>query len=105
MGLERGTGLDRTKRMRNETPKHRRRRLARADLRAETITAGLTDCVIRWEGVCTGTFDGWHHLHKLSHGGSDDPSNMIRACNPCNSAVEDHPTEARQRGWVKQESE
>lgn len=49
---------------------------------------------------CTHWPEGRHHLRKRSAGGSDDPSNLLLSCNPCNGWVEDHPALAREAGLV-----
>ena len=81
--------------------KQQRRQRYRAQKRREAIGAGLTDCVIQWAPFCRGTFDGWHHLRKVSQGGDDSEANMVRSCNQCNLQIEDQPTEAERRGWVQ----
>ncbi len=103
-GLQQGSGLTRTPMSRKPSAKQTKRARNRALLRKGVIEEGLTDCEIRWENVCTGRFDGWHHLQKLSQGGSDSLLNMVRACNPCNGKIEDEPLEARRRGWVRSDS-
>jgi 5-methylcytosine-specific restriction endonuclease McrA len=86
--------------MKRESKKQAARRRKLSAQRKRAIENGLTQCQIRWEGVCTGQHDGWHHLQKKSAGGSDEMSNLVLACNACNTAIEDNPTEAREKGWV-----
>ena len=50
---------------------------------------------------CFGPVNG-HELVKRSAGGSIvDPGNVVLLCNAHNTAVEDHPKEARRLGLVK----
>lgn len=50
---------------------------------------------------CSQRAQGLHELRKRSAGGSlTNRSNLLRACNPCNTWVEDHPTQARELGLV-----
>lgn len=59
--------------------------------------------------VCTNWSTEIHHVVKTSHGGALHPGPkadrqgqvFMASCQPCNRYVEDHPLEARQRGWVK----
>ena len=91
------------KQVRPVSLKRARRMRALAAKRRIAMCAGITRCHIKWEGVCTGNFDGWHHLRKLSQGGTDDATNLVPACNPCNDEIENQPTEAERRGWVIRE--
>lgn len=65
----------------------------RADLRARYPFCGIAS------PVCTTYTEGLHERRKQSAGGSlVKPANLVPACNPCNSWVEDNPTEARSLG-------
>jgi 5-methylcytosine-specific restriction endonuclease McrA len=92
--LRRGSGL------RAESTKQAQRRRTLSALRKRAVANGATQCVVQWPDVCTGAHQGWHHLKKKSAGGGDEASNLVLCCNACNGAIEDHPAEARERGWV-----
>ena len=76
---------------------------------SQELRASVGRCQIGWDSVCTGQPDGIHHVIKRSAGGALFPSEaadkqgqvFMVACNPCNTAVEDHPKEARERGLSK----
>lgn len=56
-------------------------------------------CWIR-SPVCTGWAEHWHELVGRSQEGSiTDRRNLCAACRWCNGWIEDHPAEARSRGW------
>ena len=88
------------KRMKRESTKQAARRRKLSALRKRAIENGLTQCQIRWEGVCTGQHEGWHHLKKRSAGGDDSETNIVLSCNACNGMVEDEPAAARRRGLI-----
>ncbi len=49
--------------------------------------------------VCTGRADGLHHLVKRSPKNFTQRSNLLRACNMCNSFIENNPLLAIEKGW------
>lgn len=50
---------------------------------------------------CRGRIEGLHELRKRSAGGSlVNPDNLVPACNPCNTWVEDNPDDAHVLGLV-----
>lgn len=58
-------------------------------------------CQLRFDDNCTVVATCVHELRKKSQGGSDtDRANCKTSCGYCNGAVEDHPTEAHERGFV-----
>jgi len=87
-----------------------KRRRANANYRkfAQSKRKGVGRCELG-SPVCRYTPDGIHHVIKLSQDGALMPGAKAVAqgqifmvsCNPCNGWVEDHPKEARERGWVK----
>ncbi len=76
---------------------------------SKALRAAFPTCQIRWGTICTGQTQGVHHVIKLSHAGALRPGPLadaqgqvfIAACNPCNSAVEQYPIDARLSGLVK----
>lgn len=90
--------------MKRESPRQRKRRATRRQLaRAleRSLGEGVVYCVVGWPGVCRTWAEGWHHLRKLSQGGTDDPRNLVPCCNACNLRIEDDPLKARELGWVR----
>ena len=84
-------------------PMSSKRRRVNAERRRNMLAAFGSEpqCRVRWDDRCTGRADSVHELKKRSALGSiTDPANCVPCCNPCNSAIEDHPLEARRRGWV-----
>lgn len=58
-------------------------------------------CEIRFDANCTGRSTCVHEKRKRSQGGSLlDRVNLMASCANCNSAVEDNPVEAHDRGFV-----
>lgn len=58
-------------------------------------------CQLRFDENCTIVATCVHELRKKSQGGSDtDRANCKTSCAYCNGAVEDHPIEAHERGFV-----
>ena len=52
-----------------------------------------------YRAICQGTADACHERKKRSAGGSTiDPVNLMSACNPCNTWVEDNPPIAGELG-------
>lgn len=41
-------------------------------------------CRLQFQGVCTTVATTVDHVVAKVHGGSDDPSNLVAACHPCN---------------------
>lgn len=57
-------------------------------------------CEIKAEG-CTGIAQGLHHVQKRSAKNLLDRNNLKRACNHCNTWIEQHPLEAIEMGVSK----
>jgi hypothetical protein len=75
-------------------------RTQRRPLVAEILEERPT-CEIRFDENCTGRATCLHEKRKRSQGGSLlDRANLMASCAYCNSAVEDHPIEAHERGFV-----
>ena len=83
-----------------------KRRAALPARRAFTATLPR-DCEIRSES-CWGRATSWHEKIKRSHGGVIVPGPKADAqgqvffasCSPCQTAVEDYPAWARERGFA-----
>lgn len=78
-----------SKRNYDENPERREANLRRVKARK---LAGLANLVAYWESrgiplecfYCRGPFEHIDHFHPRKRGGSDDPSNLVPACAPCN---------------------
>lgn len=55
------------------------------------------NCEIKEVG-CTGKAQGLHHKQKRLPSNITDRNNLMRACNSCNTWVENHPQEAIEKG-------
>ena len=107
--LRRVTGLSRsTTRIR---PRSRKTAALYREVRVPLVRRLLAErprCEIRWDERCRGRSESVHEVIKRSHGGAIVPGpkaeaqgqRFVAACIPCNGAVEDHPAEARRRGWA-----
>ena len=107
--LRRVTGLSRS-----PPPMRKRSRKTAALYRDERVPlvrrllAERPACEIAWDANCRGRSESVHEVIKRSHGGAIVPGpkaeaqgqRFVAACIPCNGAVEDHPAEARRRGWA-----
>ena len=107
--LRRTTGLSRS-----TTPIRKRSKRVAALYREQRIPlvrrllAERPACEIAWDANCRGRSESVHEVIKRSHGGAIVPGpkaeaqgqRFVAACLPCNGAVEDHPAEARSRGWA-----
>lgn len=105
--LRRSTPLARKSRLRPVSRKRARVQRERRAFVSEVLAEGPL-CEIRWDANCRGRADGVHEVVKRSHGGALVPGakaeaqgqRFVAACHYCNGAVEDHPAEARERGWA-----
>src|SRR3989304_5465439 len=107
--LRRVTGL-----ARSTTPIRKRSRKMAALYRearvplVRRLLAERPACEIAWDANCRGGSGAVHEGIKRAHGGAIGPGpkadaqgqRFVAACLPCNGAVEDHPAEARRRGWA-----
>lgn len=99
-------GLSRTSRLRPRSRKMARVYVERRRFVGEFL-AERPRCEIRWDANCRGRSESVHEVVKRSHGGEILPGpkadaqgqRFVAACLPCNGAIEDHPAEARARGW------
>jgi hypothetical protein len=57
-------------------------------------------CEVKLPG-CTGKAQGLHHIVKRNKKNMCDRNNLLRACNSCNSYIENHPLEALEMGVSK----
>jgi 5-methylcytosine-specific restriction endonuclease McrA len=53
-------------------------------------------CQLRYPGVCTHRASTVDHVIEASDGGSNDPSNLVAACRPCNQLKAARHARARQ---------
>jgi hypothetical protein len=79
---------------------------ARLDRQLAALTRQLiaergNRCELRVSPYCRGRAEGTHHVLKRSQGGKHEAGNLLLACDPCNSHVEDHPAQALALGLVR----
>lgn len=49
---------------------------------------------------CTGRAEHAHHRRMRSHGGSDDPSNLVALCGACHDHIHLNPAWSYEHGWL-----
>jgi WhiB family redox-sensing transcriptional regulator len=50
--------------------------------------------------VCRGRASQLHHRKMRSHGGTNDPENLLAVCAWCHDYIHSHPAESYEAGWL-----
>lgn len=74
------------------------------EARVEVRKRSLGRCEASTE-ACTVTAVHVHHRKLRSHGGSNDPSNLLDLCTPCHEWIHAHPAVSYERGWMVRAAE
>jgi len=99
--LQRRTSLKHRSNIKARAQADRRRLIARLTAESPWCELGPIIHEVDPDWPCTRRTEGLHELRKRSAGGSTtNLANLRRACNRCNSWVEDHPATARRLGLV-----
>ena len=57
-------------------------------------------CEARFSRECRGLGDHVHHKMMRSHGGSNDPSNLVLVCHSCHEDIHGFPAKSYEAGWL-----
>ncbi|MBP7594321.1 MAG: hypothetical protein KA755_01580 [Candidatus Microthrix sp.] len=99
--LQRRTRIKHRSKTKARAQADRRRLIARLTAESPWCELGPVIHEVDPAWPCARRAEGLHELRKRSAGGSTtNLDNLKRACNRCNSWVEDHPVTARRLGLV-----
>lgn len=89
-----------TKPMRHRSAKKTAQVKARKLLLIELIQLRGNVCETKFSKLCRRIAECLHHVRKQGQGGSEDQSNLMLSCSPCNNEIEDRPLDAWNAGLV-----
>ena len=99
--MSRGSGLQRTGRLRPRSEKTQRIYVTRRQVVAQVLDANPW-CQIRWDDPGCQRRSTEVHEPGMRSRGADicNPAECVAGCHYCHRMVHDHPAEATRRGWL-----